>query len=245
MQPGVPHRRRRGTKEKTKKKNRQGVPNPKTKSKPKLIIKPSLVSNKRITVYYKERHNKYINYKNRRPTEEERAPIILQKAARGTPPCRPPTPRHRRGRPSLRGEGQQQKVKQARSTCTHTHDMQHTCHGHDACERTCRTNTHQYIYTHPDTGKQFLYQIKSPSSQNSKKTRKEQNKPYKSRVTFNKWKHTRDKVKTHTPIFHIQKFIPIEGKVQRLAAGCLQEARWLYRAVLRSGNQILQRAAGT
>ena len=176
----MPHRRRRGT----KKKNRQG--DLKTKVKPKA----SLIPNKRNTVCYKDKekgkHNKYYYNQNSRPTgEEEGATRFSQKAKRGTPPYRPPTLRHRRGRPSLRGEGQQQKVKEARHTYTHMHYMQHTCHEHDACERTGHTSAQQYTYTHPDTGKQFIYQIKSHNSQSHKKTRKEQNKLYKSRVTYN------------------------------------------------------------
>ena len=51
MQPEVPHRRRRGTNKNAKKKNRQG--DPKIQLKPKA----SLTSNKRNTVYYKEKYN--------------------------------------------------------------------------------------------------------------------------------------------------------------------------------------------
>ena len=83
MQPEVPHRSRRGTNQNSKKKNRQG--DPKIRLKPKA----SLTSNKRNTVY-KEKHNKYNYYQNRRPTGEEGAPRVSQKAARGTPHTGPP-----------------------------------------------------------------------------------------------------------------------------------------------------------
>ena len=143
IQPKVLHRRRRGT----KKKNRRG--DLKTKVKPKA----SLISNKRNTAYYEikiKENTTYCYYQNSRPTGEEGATRLSQKATRGTPhPYRPPTPRRRRGRPSLRGEGQQRKVKEARHTYAHMHDMQRTCHEHDACERTAQvTQVHGSTHTH-------------------------------------------------------------------------------------------------
>ena len=72
----------------------------------------------------------------------------------GNSPRRGPAPRHRRGRPSRRGGGTQQKGKQVRAT--HMRDTEHTCHEHDACERTCHANTRNHIYIHPDTGKQLI-----------------------------------------------------------------------------------------
>ena len=80
--------------------------------------------------------------------------------------------------------------------------MQHTCHGHDACERTGHTSAQQYTHTHthPGTGKQFICQIKSHNSQSHKKTRKEQNKLYKSRVTYNKWKQVQQ---SQNPYSHL------------------------------------------
>ena len=118
----------------------QGDPKSRPKSKSNLTL------DSRTTVYNK-RHRQN---RNRRPTGEEGAPRILHKALMGNSPRRGPAPRQRRGRPSRRGEGTQQK-KQVRST--HMHDTEHTCHEHDACERTCHANTRHYTYIHPDTGK--------------------------------------------------------------------------------------------
>ena len=102
VQLELPHRRRRGANKNNMKKNRQGDPKSKSKSKANLILES------RITVCNKERYEQHNQNPNRRPTGEEGAPRKSQ-AFLGNSPRRGRAPRHRQGRPSRRGGGTQQK----------------------------------------------------------------------------------------------------------------------------------------
>ena len=107
----------------------------------------------------KERKN-IIKTKTGAPPEKKGRLEYYNQILLGNSPRRGLAQHHRRGRPSLRGEGTQQKGKQVCST--HMRDIEHTCHERDACERTCHANTRHYIYIHPDTGKQFICQTNHP-----------------------------------------------------------------------------------
>ena len=131
----MPRRRRRDAKKNTKKKNRQGDP----KSKSKSITKPSLSSKNRYRLP-QECYNNQSKIETGAPQEKKGRPELYKKPLWAPPPCRGPAPLHRRGRPSPRGEGQQQKVKQVRSTRTHMHDIEHTCHGR--CMRAHMSHEH-------------------------------------------------------------------------------------------------------